>query len=102
MKLSVCMITYNHEKYIQKAIESVLMQETDFEYELVISNDNSTDTTHEIIEKLISEHPKSSNIRYINRKENIGMINNSKETLQECKGEFIENIVIEKGIKITF
>lgn len=89
MKLSVCMITYNHEKYIQKAIESVLMQETDFEYELVISNDNSTDTTHEIIEKLISEHPKASNIRYINRKENIGMINNAKETLQECKGEFI-------------
>lgn len=35
-KLSVCMITYNHEKFISQAIESVLMQKTDFDFELVI------------------------------------------------------------------
>ena len=36
MKVSVQMITYNHEKYTAQAIDSVLMQETDFPYELVI------------------------------------------------------------------
>ena len=45
MKVSVCMITYNHEKFISQAIESVLMQKTDFEYELVIGEDYSTDRT---------------------------------------------------------
>jgi len=40
------MITYNHQDYIKQAIEGVLMQETDFEYELVVSNDNSPDNTN--------------------------------------------------------
>ena len=37
MMLSVCMITYNHEKYIAQAIESASMQKTNFDYEIVIS-----------------------------------------------------------------
>ena len=36
VKVSVCMIAYNHEKYIAQAIEGVLMQVTNFDYELVI------------------------------------------------------------------
>ncbi|MEO8235847.1 MAG: glycosyltransferase [Flavobacterium sp.] len=89
MKLSVCMITYNHEQYITKAIEGVLMQETNFEYELVISNDNSPDKTDAIIQEIIAKHPKSNIIRYIKREKNLGMLNNSQETLKACEGEFI-------------
>ena len=37
LKVSVCMITYNHEKYIREAVEGVLMQEGSFEIELIIS-----------------------------------------------------------------
>ena len=43
MLVSVLMVTYNHDKFIGQAIEGVLMQETDFEYELVIANDCSPD-----------------------------------------------------------
>jgi len=48
-KVSVAIITYNHEAFIKQAVESVLMQETDFEFELVISEDCSTDATRAIL-----------------------------------------------------
>jgi glycosyltransferase involved in cell wall biosynthesis len=83
------MITYNHENYIKQAIEGVLMQETDFEFELVISNDNSPDNTEKVIQDIIATHPKAHCIRYIKREPNLGMLNNSRQTLKECKGEFI-------------
>ena len=47
--VSVAMITYNHEKFITKAIESVLMQEADFTVELIIGEDCSTDKTRHIV-----------------------------------------------------
>ena len=43
--VSVLMPTYNHEKYIAQAIESALMQKTDFAWELLIHDDCSTDGT---------------------------------------------------------
>lgn len=89
MKVSVFMITYNHQEYIEQAIEGVLMQDTNFNFELIISNDNSTDNTDKIIKDIIKNHPKSSKIRYINRESNLGMINNTIYTLKDCKGEFI-------------
>ncbi|MBR1524972.1 MAG: glycosyltransferase, partial [Lachnospiraceae bacterium] len=43
--LSVLFITYNHEKYLQKSLDSVLSQQTDFDYEIVVGEDCSTDST---------------------------------------------------------
>ena len=40
MKVSVCLITYNHENYLKQAIESVLIQKIQFDFELVIAHDN--------------------------------------------------------------
>lgn len=89
MILSVVMITYKHENYIKKAIDSVLNQETNFEFELLISNDNSPDSTDEIILKIVRDHPKSSCIKYINNKINIGMMSNFTNTLKKSKGKYI-------------
>ena len=47
--LSILCITYNHEKYISKAIKSFLEQETSFDFEIVIGEDCSTDNTLEVI-----------------------------------------------------
>lgn len=47
--VSVGMLTYNHEKYISRALDSVLMQEVNFDYEIVIADDCSTDGTRDII-----------------------------------------------------
>jgi glycosyltransferase involved in cell wall biosynthesis len=83
------MIVFNHGAYIRAAMESVLMQETDFEFELVISNDCSVDDTNSIIQEYIFNHPKAKNIKYFNRKENIGMMQNFIFTLQHCTGKYI-------------
>ena len=49
--LSVCMITYNHEKFIAQTIESVLMEKTDFKFQFVIAGDYSKVHTLNIIEE---------------------------------------------------
>lgn len=89
MKLSVVILTYMHEEFIRQTIESVLMQQVDFEYELIISNDFSLDGTDTVIKDLILNHPKASCIQYINRKTNLGFIPNFLKTVSLCKGEYI-------------
>ena len=46
--VSVMLQTYNHEKFIEESIESVLEQETNFDFEILIGDDESTDKTREI------------------------------------------------------
>ncbi|GJM70159.1 hypothetical protein HMSSN036_23750 [Paenibacillus macerans] len=56
-KVSVFMVTYNHEQFISKAIESVLNQITNFNIELVIAEDCSTDKTREIVLHFKEKYP---------------------------------------------
>jgi len=87
MKVSVAMITYNHEKFIAQAIESVLMQEVNFDYEIVIGEDCSLDKTGEIVKKYQERH--SDKIRVLTREKNLGMQYNFVDTLQSCMGEYV-------------
>lgn len=90
MKVSVCMIVYNHEKFIEEAILGVLNQEIDFEIELIISNDNSTDKTHDVIERVLANNPDKKHIvKYYNHTKNNGMMDNFISTLKLCTGEYI-------------
>lgn len=87
--VSVCMITYNHEKFIAEAIEGVLMQEVDFEVELIIADDASTDRTGEVVQSYINTHPRGSWIKYTGHPVNKGMIKNFIWALEHCKGDYI-------------
>lgn len=87
MKVSVLMITYNHEHFIAQAIESVLMQETDFEYEVVIGEDYSTDTTRDIALSYQRRYPDK--IRLLLPDTNLGMNRNFIETIGACSGKYI-------------
>ena len=87
IKLSICCISYNHANFIAKAIDSFLSQKVDFRYELVISDDKSTDSTAQIIEEYSALH--SDKIRVLPRDKNVGMNVNFFSTLSACRGEYI-------------
>jgi glycosyltransferase involved in cell wall biosynthesis len=89
--VSVFMITYNHEKYIAQALNSVLMQKTSFDYEIVIGDDCSTDSTQKIIKDYVTKHPNK--IKPIFQTVNVGAMRNAYEfTLPECKGKYIATL----------
>jgi glycosyltransferase involved in cell wall biosynthesis len=81
------MITYNHEAYIQEAIDGVLMQKTDFPIELVIGEDCSTDKTREICCEYQMKYPNI--IKLLLPEKNIGMQQNSYNVLMACTGKYI-------------
>lgn len=87
MKLSVAMITYNHERFIAQAIDSVLMQRVDFEYELVIGEDCSTDATREIVAEY--QRNKPDKVRLLPQEANVGANRNLSQTLHACRGEYV-------------
>lgn len=88
--VSIGMATYNHEKYIARAIESVLMQEVSFSYELVIAEDCSTDHTREIVVEYQKKYPEV--IRLILHDENVGMQENSNCLRRACRGKYRANL----------
>lgn len=87
--LSVCMMTYNHERYIRNAIEGVLSQITDFSFELIIANDVSTDDTSKVINETLKNHPRANLVKFIDREMNLGMAGNLVGLFEVCKGEFV-------------
>lgn len=87
--VSVCISTYNHEEFIEEALNSVLEQECNFEYEIILSNDQSTDNTHNVITRFIENHPEGSRIRYFNQPKNLGINNNLIFTLEHARGKYI-------------
>ena len=85
--VSVHMITFNHEPYIARAIEGVLMQETDFPIELVIGEDCSTDGTREIVLEYQKKHLET--IRVITSARNVGPNVNELRTDKACRGRYV-------------
>ncbi len=85
--VSVMMITYNHAKYIAKAIEGIVQQKTTFPIELVIGEDCSTDGTREIVYEYRSKYPNI--IRVITSDRNVGIKINAKRTRKACSGTYV-------------
>jgi glycosyltransferase involved in cell wall biosynthesis len=81
------MITYNQEKYIAKAIDSVLMQKCNFDYEIVIGEDCATDNTRNILREYKEKYTEK--IKLLLNERNIGMLPNLIQTLKAAKGKYI-------------
>jgi glycosyltransferase involved in cell wall biosynthesis len=87
LKVSVLIITYNVGEFVAAALDSVLMQEVNFNYEIVIGEDCSTDSTRRIVVEYAKRHP--AKIRLLLREHNLGMNANFVQTLQACRGKYI-------------
>ena len=86
-KISVLMLTYNHAPYLKEAIEGVLMQQTDFDFELIICNDCSPDSSEQVIQPFVDKHPEI--ISYFRHKKNIGFIENQRFAFKKANGKYI-------------
>lgn len=84
--VSVMMITYLHAPYIRQAIESIVSQQTNFPFELVIGEDCSPDDTMAIILELQKKYPHI--IRILYSESNVGMNDNAFRTALHCRGEY--------------
>ncbi len=85
--LTVCLITYNHANYIEEALDSILMQEVDVPWGLVIADDFSTDGTRKILEQYQKKHPKL--IKLILQDKNYGPQKNWLDLMAEPKSEYV-------------
>jgi glycosyltransferase involved in cell wall biosynthesis len=80
------MIAYNHEQFVEQAIDSILAQQVDFDIELVIGEDKSPDGTRAVCERLASRDPR---VRLLPSNQNHGVMANFRRTLAACEGEYI-------------
>ncbi|OQY27194.1 MAG: hypothetical protein B6244_11310 [Candidatus Cloacimonetes bacterium 4572_55] len=95
MKLSVCITTYNHESYIAQAIDSVLRQETDFDFEILIGEDDSKDQTREIVKAYKDRYPDKIRL-FLHDRKNVIYISgiatgrwNFTNNLKHAKGQYV-------------
>jgi glycosyltransferase involved in cell wall biosynthesis len=81
------MITWNQRACVRDALESVLSQHTDFDFEIVIGDDLSTDGTWDILAEYARLHP--ARIRLQLRPQNLGAVRNFFATYEECRGDYV-------------
>jgi glycosyltransferase involved in cell wall biosynthesis len=84
--LSVLLVTYNHAKYVAEALDSILMQRTDFDFEIVAVDDCSNDSTLSILKEY---EKKDARLRVLPAETNLGISRNYKRGFAACRGRYI-------------
>lgn len=87
LMITVCLITYNHEKFIGSAIESILQQQTNFNWDILIADDCSTDGTRDILRSY--EHKHRGRIRLLLQDRNVGMEQNFRELFMTPESKYL-------------
>lgn len=82
--LSLCVVTYNQEKYIRECMDHILSQKTNFSWEILVGEDCSVDSTRSILEKEYSEK-----IHLIRRDKNVGLCKNLYDLLLRANGKYV-------------
>lgn len=84
---SVFVMVYNHEKYIAECLEGILMQKCNFNFDIVVGEDCSTDKSREILLEYQNRYP--GKFKLLLHETNIGAANNQMEVFKNCKGKYI-------------
>lgn len=90
IKVSVCVVTYNQDNYIAECLESLVKQETDFNFEIIVGEDCSIDSTRAIVQSYSEKYPML--IVPIFHKENVGAVENIKQVYLKARGQYIAHI----------
>lgn len=86
-KVSVIVLTYNQQNTIRRTLDSILSQESTYEYEIIIGEDASADATRDICQEYATKYPDI--IRLMPQAPNKGILKNYADCLAECRGEYI-------------
>ncbi len=85
MKVSVCIPTFNQASYVEQAIRSAADQSFQA-FEIIVYDDNSTDNTKEVLQKLSAKIPL---LKIIHQAENLGIAKNTDACLRSANGDFV-------------
>lgn len=86
--ISIVMLTYQHLKYIEKALNSILMQKTKYEYEVIIVDDGSTDGTKEILRKFAKENSEKIHL-FLKPNNTKKVTKNAYMAFMKARGKYI-------------
>lgn len=89
-KVSICVVTYNQEKYIRQCLQSIVAQETNFDFEVIVSDDCSTDATRAIVLEFAARYPDEIKTFFL--EENIGVFKNYIYAHNQAVGEYVAHI----------
>lgn len=90
MKVSVIVVTYNQEAYLPQALDSILAQQCDFDFEIIVGEDCSTDNTRKVCLSYQAKYPDK--IRLLLHEKNQGLVENFFQLLEICRGEYIAKV----------
>lgn len=85
--VSVIVITYGHEAYIRQALDSILMQKVNFNFEVLVGEDCSPDATRSILKKYERLYPNKFVMIYRNK--NIGAKKNEQDLIKRANGKYL-------------
>ncbi len=88
--VSVCIITYKHEKYIRQALDSVFMQKTNFDFEVIVGEDASPDNTRQIL--LEYKEKYGDKLILVLHDENVGVSKNGRSLGPHIRGKYVASL----------
>lgn len=90
IKVSVCVVTYNQEKYLAECLESLVQQETNFNFEIIVGEDCSTDGTRAIVKSYAEKYPHL--VIPLLHENNVGALENIKQVYLKARGKYIAHV----------
>lgn len=89
-KVSVCVVTHNQENYIQQCLQSIIDQQTNFDFEIIVGDDDSTDQTRAIVANFAAQHPNK--LFPIFHGSRVGALQNYIEVHNAARGKYIAHL----------
>jgi glycosyltransferase involved in cell wall biosynthesis len=89
-KVSVCVVTWNQEKYIRQCLQSIVDQQTDFPFEVIVGDDCSTDSTRAIVREFADKYPTI--VKPLFHETNLGPTPNYLAVHEFASGEYVAHL----------